>query len=296
MKQHRQSFPTVLVAILSATLVFTPTAIAQDPTAIAAQAAAQSVAAQQAASQQGSAQGTAPAQAAMDNSTQATPAPIQQAPPPTAPGPSSVPAQIASSHNIFLSNLGADTNFPIDATSVYNAIYSDLQTWGRYQLVGSPEQADLIFQLKDLSTYTTYTGNHGSTYTINSPSFQLTIVDAQSNVTLWTISSPIYLAGSKGTLARWVAISETNLVSRIKVLANQPLSPTETADLTTFPKGHGRLAGAIVLGSLAAMGVGVYLIVHHENDVYAQNLANQKAAADAWCTAHGIPLSECAGG
>jgi hypothetical protein len=204
-----------------------------------------------------------------------------------------VPAQIASSHTIFLSNLGADASFPVDSTQVYNDIYKALQTWGHYQLVSSPAQADLIFQLRDVSTFTTYYGNHDSTYTVNNPTFQLTIVDPKSNVTLWTITSPVALAGSKQTLARWLSISEINLVSRIKVVAGQPLAPTETADLTTVPNLHrGRLV-LILVGSSVALGVGGGLLLHH---LYENSLADQKASQDAFCNANHIPLSQCAGG
>jgi hypothetical protein len=204
-----------------------------------------------------------------------------------------IPSQIATAHTVFLSNMGSDSNFPIDATQAYNAIYQDLQTWGKYQLAASPEQADLIFQLRDVSTYTTYYGNHGTTYTINHPSFQLTIVDAKSNVTLWTINSPVYLAGKKQTLARWEALAETNLISRIKVVAGQPLSNVETADLTTAPKTHGKALAYILVGSIVGAGVAGGLILHHE---FENSLANQKATQDAFCKANNIPLSECAGG
>jgi hypothetical protein len=204
-----------------------------------------------------------------------------------------VPAQIASSHTIFLSNLGSDAYFPVDSTQVYNDIYKALQSWGHYQLVSSPDQADLIFQLRDVSTVTTYYEGHGANATINNPTFQLTILDSKSMVTLWTITSPVTLAGSKQTLARWLSISETNLVSRIKVVSGQSLSPTETADLTTVPNLHYRRTVLIVTGAAVALVVGGALLGHH---LYEDSLASGKASQDAFCNAHGIPLSECAGG
>jgi hypothetical protein len=204
-----------------------------------------------------------------------------------------VPAQIASSHRIFLSNLGGDANFPADSTQVYNDIYKALETWGRYQLVSSPDQADLIFQLREVSTLNTYYGNDDNTYTVNSPTFQLTIVDPKTSVTLWTITSPVTLAGSKQTLARWLSISETNLVSRIKVVAGESLAPTETADLTTVPRTHGRRLALILVGSTVALGVGGGLLLHH---FYENSLASMKASQDAFCNANHIPLNMCAGG
>src|SRR5580658_8527322 len=68
-----------------------------------------------------------------------------------------VPAQIASAHNIFLANTGAEPNFPLDSTRVYNDIYAALKTWGHYQLVTAPAQADLVFQLHEIDPITDVT-------------------------------------------------------------------------------------------------------------------------------------------
>ena len=204
-----------------------------------------------------------------------------------------IPAQIAALHTIFLSNLGADASFPVGSDQVYNDIYKALVAWGHYRLVNSPDQADLIFQLREVSTLTTMSGAHDNVYTVNNPSFQLTIVDPKTSVTLWTITSPVSLAGSSQTRAHWLSISETNLISRIKVVAGEPLAPLETADLTTVPKSHGGHAALIIVGGTVALGVGGGLLLHH---LYENSLADQKASQDAFCTANHIPLSECAGG
>jgi len=217
------------------------------------------------------------AQTAMKSSV---PAPATSAP---------VPAQIASSNTIFLSNLGSDAYFPVDSTQVYNDIYKALQVWGHYQLVSSPAKADLIFQLRDVSTVTTYYEGHGANATINNPTFKLAILDSKSKVTLWTITSPLILDRSKKTFARWLALSETNLVSRIKVVAVQPLSAAETADLTTFPKTHPLRTTLIVSGAVAGVAVGFVLIIHY-------SLKAGKDSQDAFCNANGIPLSMCADG
>jgi hypothetical protein len=192
-------------------------------------------------------------------------------PPPQAP----VPTQIAAAHTIFLVNNGADANFPITAQDSYNRVYSALQAWGHFQLVSSPDQADLVFQLRSIAPVTGVTGDRAGVYAINSPAFQLAIKDPKSNVTLWTINSPVEIAGRKAARARWLDIAVTNLVSRVKVLANQPLNETETADLTTYPHYHGAAfaitLGAIVIGS----GVAVGLIMKHEFDT---KVASQNAA------------------
>ena len=220
-----------------------------------------------------------------------TPTPTSNAPAPVLNSP--VPAQIVTSHRIFLSNLGADANFPVDSTQVFNDIYKALQDWNHYQLVPSPDQADLIFQLREVAARNTYYDNDGNPYFSDTPAFKLTIVDPKTSVTLWTITSPVALAGSNKTLSRWLSISETNLVSRIKVVAGEALAPVETADLTTVPKTHHTALALIIIGSTVGAGVGGALLLHH---FYENSLASQKASQDAFCNANHIPLSECAGG
>jgi len=71
------------------------------------------------------------------------------------------------------------------------------------------------------------------------------------------------------------------------------LTPTESADLTTFPKNHTTRNVLILVGVGVGLGVAGALIAHHEFD---NNVASQKQQQDNFCTAHNIPLSECAGG
>ena len=208
---------------------------------------------------------------------------------PTAP----IPAQIQQAQTIFLTNSGSDPNFPIDATKAYNDIYAALQTWGRYKLVNSPDQADLVFELKGIAPITDINGNRSGVYSVTSPAFQITILDPKSNIALWTITSPVNVSGKNQVLARWVSISETNLVSRVKVVAGQPLSADETTDLTTVPKYHNTRTLLIVFGVVGGAAVAGGLIGYHE---YENGLANQKASQDTFCAANNIPLSQCAGG
>jgi hypothetical protein len=204
-----------------------------------------------------------------------------------------IPSQIQQAQTIFLTNSASDPNFPIDATKAFNDIYAALQTWGRYKLVNSPDQADLVFRLKNIAPITEVTGNRGGVYSVTSPAFQLTILDPKSNIALWTINSPVNVTGKNQVLARWVSIAETNLVSRIKVVAGQPLSPVETADLTTVPKYHNTRTILIISGVVVGAAVAGGLIAHHE---FENSLASQKASQDAFCEANHIPLSLCAGG
>jgi hypothetical protein len=223
--------------------------------------------------------------AKLPNALAAAQAVTQPAPPP--------PAQIASAHTVFLTKGSDDPNFPIDSTQSYNDLYAALKAWGHYQLVSAPDQADLVFQLRGVAPIAGVAGVNGTVSSYTSPAFQLYLRDPKSNVVLWTITSPVTLAGRNQTFARWVSISETNLVSRIKVLDGQPLFAAETNDLTTFPKLHSGRNALIFVGLAVGFGVGGGLLLHH---LYENGVANGKAQQDAFCNANHIPLSECAGG
>ena len=172
-------------------------------------------------------------------------------------------------------NGGADNNFPIRGDQAYNQVYAALQAWGRFQLVSSPEQADLILNLRDVAPITDVGGgDRTAAYAITSPAFQVTLTDPKTNVPLWTITSPVYLTGKGQTRARWTSIAVTNLVSRMKVLVNEPLSSTESADLTTYPKTHTGLAAGIIVVAVVGGSVGIGLLMKHEFD---QSVKNQDA-------------------
>jgi hypothetical protein len=226
--------------------------------------------------------------------TTAQSAPIEQSSPTPPPPGSAVPVQqIVSAHTVFLTNSGSDPNFPIDPTTSYNDVSTALQAWGRFRLVNSPEQADLIFQLRGVAPITDVTGGRGGVYSITSPAFQLTLVDPKTNVALWTITSPVNLAGGGQVLERWTSLSITNLISRIKVLSNEPLSDVETANLTTVPPDHRRRTFLILVGVGVGAAVVGSVVLHHE---FENSLSSQKASQDQFCQAHNIPLSMCAGG
>jgi type II secretory pathway pseudopilin PulG len=289
-----------VVALLLTVTLLPHRALAQiDPGAQAAQDAIQATQQAAQAAQQANQQAMDAAQQANSQAMQdANTAPVYSSSAPQYPvapmDPNTpVPSQIRSAHTIFFTNAGADPNFPIDSTQVYNEVYAALQQWGHYQLVSAPAQAELIFRLRNVVTTTNVTGAHGSVTPIVSPGFRLTIVDTRTMVPLWTVTSPILLKGRGDTLAHWENLSITNLVSRLKVLAGQPLSDAETADLTTYPNYHFARTALIVGGSFVAAGAVGGIILHHE---FENSLANQKSSQDAFCEANHIPLSECAGG
>ena len=174
-----------------------------------------------------------------------------QTPQAPAPAQAPVPTQIAAARSIFLVNNGADTNFPLSAQDAYNRVYSALQAWGHFQLVASPDQADLVFQLRDIAPITGVYGDRTGAYAINSPAFQLAIKDPKTNVTLWTINSPVEVAGRKAaesagsispspTSSAASKSSPTSHSTKPKPPASPPIPTTTAPALPSALIGHHR--------------------------------------------------------
>ena len=103
--------------------------------------------------------------------------------------PAPLPTAIVNAHTVFLSNKGG-------SDLAYDAFYQAMKGWGKYQIVGSPDDADLIVELSyevvnggtrvwsTRNTYNNTTQVH-STQIID-PQLILTIYDARTKNSLWS--------------------------------------------------------------------------------------------------------------
>ena len=159
-----------------------------------------------------------------------TPAPLPPPPPPA------VIARVTAAKKIFLSNAGADAVFASDmvggANGSYNELYASLKQWGYFQLVDSPAQADLIFEIRSTqqSADVDHTGRglRPDDYTVTRypPFFHLSIIDpATQEVLYWIVSGAGYAPSLKQGKINF-AISIDKLTDRIKALVVAPM-PTQ---------------------------------------------------------------------
>ena len=100
-----------------------------------------------------------------------------------------LPGVVANAKKIFLSN-GGGSNLAFDT------FYSKMKEWGKYEIVGSPEDADLIVELayrvesrgtrvwSATNTYNNTTQVHSSQ--LVDPQLVLTIYDAKTKTSLWS--------------------------------------------------------------------------------------------------------------
>jgi hypothetical protein len=130
-----------------------------------------------------------------------------------------LPALIAAAKKIFLSN-GGGSNL------AYDAFYAGMKDWGRYEIVGSPDEAELIVELayrvehggtrvwSTTNTYDNSTQVHSSQ--IVDPQVVLTIYDAKTKNQLWAETDHRRLARREKNREKETVNSAQRLVEDLK--------------------------------------------------------------------------------
>ena len=118
-------------------------------------------------------------------------------PPPASLAP--VPPALLNAKTVFISNAGADSGlfphpFSGDPDRPYNEFYSGIQSWGRYQLVADPSEADLVFELKLTAPYGPSNPNKQNGAADPLPMFRLVILDRKTHYVLWALTESIDFA------------------------------------------------------------------------------------------------------
>lgn len=93
------------------------------------------------------------------------------------------PTALLRAKKIFVTNGGGDDEF-------YNLFYSEMKSWGRYELVGSPEEADVAIEFSFGSqgeppqVYTNPANLMTYSYTVNKA--KLTVYDIKTHFAVWS--------------------------------------------------------------------------------------------------------------
>jgi hypothetical protein len=205
-------------------------------------------------------------------------------------------SRLLSAKNIYIADDGADEHFPGSPVEAEHAFAASLRAWGRYNIVSSAQEADIVLQVRGgvNRSYVPASDDSYGSYVYRAY-FRLTIADPANLDPLWVITVPVLTGNRKKDNVDLFNTSAANLTSQLKLLTDTPLTPRETADLREpIVRLHRRNALAVgLLVGFVAVGVGGGLLLHHE---FENSVADQKKTADAWCIANHFPLSECAGG
>jgi len=144
--------------------------------------------------------------------------------------PAPLPAQIYSWKKVFIANAGGDSNdlYSGGPNRLYNQFYAALKSWGRYELTGSPAEADLVFEISFTNPYVgeQVSGGGGqipvSNRSFNDPQFRLTILDPATRVTLWIFTRHVEHALLKSNRDKNFDQAVANLANDLRDIPGQP--------------------------------------------------------------------------
>lgn len=133
--------------------------------------------------------------------------------------PAPLPSVIINAQKAFITNGGG-------SDLAYDAFYAKMREWGKYNIVGSPEEADLIIELayrvehggtrvwSSTNTYNGTTQVHSAQ--IVDPQLVLTIYDAKSKNSLWSTIDHRRLARREKNREKETINSAERLVDELK--------------------------------------------------------------------------------
>ena len=146
--------------------------------------------------------------------------------------PAPVPAPIPAARKVFISNAGVD---PIslqilrqvgDAGDPFNQFYAAMKRWNRFDLVGAPSEADLVFEVR----FATELANCKQESLIRfwpeplpdlEAQLKVTILDAKTHFILWTVDAPVAFPRPKANWSKSLDQGVVLLVEGVKGLAGE---------------------------------------------------------------------------
>lgn len=159
-------------------------------------------------------------------------APAQQMPP------APIPAPITSAQKLFIGNAGMDAfslqafeELGLNGASPYNVLYSTVNSWGKYQLVSAPADADLVLEIRFTAPFSGGNGERSWDFQriLANVAWQfqieVQIYDAKTHFLLWTLTEPVRPANLKGTWLKNIATANAALAGDVKSLLSSSAGP-----------------------------------------------------------------------
>jgi hypothetical protein len=141
-------------------------------------------------------------------------------------------ARVTAAKKIFVSNAGVDKSFtqliPGGPNGTYSELYASLRQWGYFQLVDSPSQADLIFEIRSSVNIRDYLKPGGNVNIASDkiesyiPIFTLSIFEASTHDPVSSIVVPAGRGSNKAKGAIAFTQSIGVLTDKIKALVSVP--------------------------------------------------------------------------
>jgi hypothetical protein len=149
--------------------------------------------------------------------------------------PAPIPSQILAAKKVFVANAGGDAPWMDDgqfsggSDRTYHQFYAVMKTWGRYELVGAPADADLLLEIEFTVPPIAGAASRGDTIGGRpyDPQFRLVIRDPKTNALLWAFTEHAAWAILQGNRDRNFDQALARIVSDVQGLsasadANKP--------------------------------------------------------------------------
>ncbi len=131
-----------------------------------------------------------------------------------------VPSQIFTAKKVFISNVGTPFDSYVwtgGSIRIYNEFYAALKSWGRYELVAAPGEADLVLDVDVIPI-------SGSA----DWKFKLEILDPKTRIVLWTQYEPMKITSLQKNRDKIFDETINKLMGDLKILTTQPAAARDT--------------------------------------------------------------------
>lgn len=172
-----------------------------------------------------------------------------------------VPPQLLNARTVFVSNGGSSNyfeSFSGGTNRAYNTFYKQLKGIQEYELVSSPADADLIFEIRAIAPETP--GTH-DTISYN-PQVVLTIRDPKTNAVLWRESANVRAFGTKSRRDRQFDQSIAVLVDKLALVTGRSLTQAQTkaiAGNSKMPTAAKVFIATAIAGAAAITIAGIHM-------------------------------------
>jgi len=155
--------------------------------------------------------------------------------PPRQAPPAPVPSPILTAMKVFIANGGGDESlfdtpqYSGGPDRLYDEFYAAMKSWGRYQLVGAPDEADLVFEVR--LTVLQPQRSHplaGETNPEYDSLFHVAIRDAKTHETLWGLTEHAQTALLQGNRDKNFEQALAAIVGEIQRIASPRQAAAQT--------------------------------------------------------------------
>jgi hypothetical protein len=134
-----------------------------------------------------------------------------------------VPPMIGGAKTVFIANSAEEGDlceqqawYTGGSNRTYNEFYAAMKSWGRFNLVTLPAEADIVFDVGIV--------DHNCSPSATSH-FRVVIVDPKTHTNLWSVVQYIEAAGLAKTREKNYELAMTALINNVKAVVLSPTAP-----------------------------------------------------------------------